>query len=318
MQQVNETLFDQDKNENLLQWNIFTDYDEVVIIRGRVGMKQTESRTTSKPKNIGKKNETTGYTQALADAESKWKKQIKKGYTPDKSLVGTTVTLAPLAKKYQDVVKNVDWSLGQIVPTKYDGVRNTVFYRNGAVFFQSRGGEAYPVIEKIADELYRAVFQCNPTLVVDGELYCHGMHLEDITACVKKHNEDTHKIQFVVFDIFYPHLPEVGYKSRIEVAQYFLKGSPNVVVCDYEILYTEQGMKNLHDILVRQGYEGVIIRHPAGKFLFNQRDISFIKYKLRHRAEYKTIAPIECKNGSVKIRCKVVVDGEVKFFEPQC
>lgn len=316
MQQINETLYDQDKNGNMLLWKIFADYDEVVIVRGRVGMKQVESRTTSKPKNIGKKNETTGYTQATKDAESKWRKQVKKGYTDDVTLVGTTVQLAPLAKKYQDIGKNVDWNSGQIVLTKYDGVRCTHFFKRDGNLFQTRGGEAYPVIDEIAVALNERVFDKHPTAVVDGEIYCHGMHLEDITSATKKHNEDTDKLRFVVFDIYFPDQPEQGYASRLITADMMLAGAPRIDIADNEFMYSEEDMMEWHDELVRQGYEGVVIRDPEGLFLFNQRDKSFIKYKVRHRAEYVTVKPIECKNGSVKIRCKVTFNGEVKFFEP--
>lgn len=316
MNQIYTTLFDQDKNENLLQWKIFTDYDEVVIVRGRVGMKQTESRTTSLGKNAGKKNETTGYTQAVKDAESKWRKQVKKGYTDDQALVGTTVQLAPLAKKYQEVFKNVCWDDGQIVLTKYDGVRCTQFFKKDGNLFQTRGGEAYPVIGEIAESLNERVFNRFPTAVVDGEIYSHGMHLEDITSATKKHNEDTDKLRFVVFDLFFPDKPEQTYAERLVTADMMLAGAPRIDIADHEYMYSEAAMINWHDELVRQGYEGVVIRDPEGLFKFNQRDISFIKYKVRHRGEYVTVKPIECKNGSVKIQCKVVFNGEVKFFEP--
>lgn len=316
MEQVYTTLFDQDKNENLLQWEIFTDGSEVVIRRGRVGTKIAESRTISKAKNVGKKNETTGFTQAIADAESKWRKQIKKGYTENKEDVGTTVTLAPLAKKYQDSAKHVDWENGAVVLTKYDGVRMTAFYRNGEVFFQSRGGEAYPVIAEIAETLKANVFDKNPSFVVDGELYCHGMYLEDITSAVKKHNGDTPKLSYVVFDLYNPNDKEQGYQERLLHAVLLLSMEQGIVVADADVLTSEEAMLKSHDQAVADGYEGVVIRSTDGLFKFNQRDVSFIKYKVRHRAEYVTIKPIECKNGSVKIQCKVVHNGEVKLFEP--
>lgn len=318
MKQVKETLYDQDKKGNTLQWSIFTEGAEVVIQRGREGMKIVESRTTSLAKNTGKANATTPEQQAVLEATAKHAKQIKKGYTPDKSLVGTTVQLAPLAKKYQEVASSVDWSEGRVVLTKYDGVRSTKFFREGGVVFQTRGGEKYPVIREIAETLNRRVFSVDPNLVVDGELYSHGMHLEDINSASKKHNKDTDQLCFVVFDLYDPSKPEIGYLERMITADLMLGGAPRIQMADYRILYSEQDMYSYHDELVKEGYEGVVIRDQYAPFKFNQRDVSFIKYKVRHRAEYVTVKPIECKNGSVKIQCKVVCNGKVKFFEPPC
>ena len=73
--------------------------------------------------------------------------------------------------------------------------------KDGKVFFQTRGGEAYPIIEDMAQELREVFFDEYPHYFVDFELFCKDMHLEDIVSAAKKHNEDTPKLQAHVFDL---------------------------------------------------------------------------------------------------------------------
>jgi ATP-dependent DNA ligase len=81
-----ETLFCLDKRNKMKQWDIKVEnnnsYSEIIVVYGGVDARKIETRTKiSKGKNIGKKNETTHFQQAIKDAQSKWnKKRDLEGY----------------------------------------------------------------------------------------------------------------------------------------------------------------------------------------------------------------------------------------------
>ena len=84
--QVFETLYGYDVKGKMKSWSIIvTDNGDHSVIKtdfGYVNGKMTTSlQTINTGKNIGKKNETTHYEQAISEAKSKWKKKSEQGYS---------------------------------------------------------------------------------------------------------------------------------------------------------------------------------------------------------------------------------------------
>lgn len=305
MQQIGKTLYAANKNNGTKQWAVYTDGDQVITEYGQEGGKLTQKTTTSVAKNAGKKSATTPEEQATKEALAKYQKQIKKGYVENKSEMGQ-LTLPPLAEKFQDSKENISYPAH--ISFKLDGVRMTAFYRNGEVVFQSRGGESYPVIKEIADELIKVFFANNPKLVIDGELYRHGMFLEDIVAAVKKPNKDTPRIKFHIFDCYNPNKPDEPFVDRYFNYKTYLAGCFTVnrleglwqglINRDVEV-YTQ------HQLCVDEGYEGVVIRNRNSKFKFNHRTSDFQKYKVQMDEEFLVVGWVKGKNGSVSAVCQL-------------
>lgn len=83
------------------------------------GAKQETNVVISKGKNVGKKNETTPFQQAMSEAESKWKKQLDKGYSVERG--GQSMAAKPmLAHKYEDHKKKITFESAYVQP-KLDG-----------------------------------------------------------------------------------------------------------------------------------------------------------------------------------------------------
>ena len=316
MEQVGVTLYDKDKKGNVKEWSVYHDGAEVVLRYGREDGKIQEKRTTSIGKNLGRANETSPEEQAEKEATAKYTKQLKKGYKTSKDNLGS-LTLPPLAHRYQDRKDSIKWpAYGSY---KLDGVRMTAFYENGKVRFQSRGGECYPIIEEIAEELKQAFFNQSPDLVIDGELYRHGMFLEDITAAVKKHNKDTHKLKFHVFDAYDPQGDEIPLKTR------YMCYKGMIAFCSTELtkvigltqfkINNEDELMALHKLVVDQGYEGVVIRNMDSLFKFNQRTSDFQKYKVQMDEEFLVVGYEQGKNGCVSAICEVTVGIDTKTFK---
>ena len=311
------TLYGRTSTGKIKQWSVTTDGDEVVVSYGQVGGKISVKRTTSKPKNTGRSNATTGPAQALLEAQSKWNKQLKKDYRESAEDIPES-TLPNLAHKYQEKSHLVNWEQTAELK-KLDGVRCTVFKKDGETFFQSRGGEAYPVIEEIANELEEAFFKDYPDSFVDGEMYLHGMYLEDITACVKKHNEDTKRIEFHVFDWVHRKQDKRGwlkrYISYLSAVNLCSSISRVVPVSAFQCS-SEDYMLRTHDVYVERGYEGIILRDELEPYSFGNRTTGIIKYKVPESAEFLVVAIELDKNGGGVPVCRYLTpDGKEATFK---
>lgn len=292
------TLYGLSSNNKVKQWTVTTDGADVVITHGQVGGKLAQMRTTSKSKNIGKANETSPSEQAILEAQSKWNKQIKKDYRESIEDIPKS-TLPNLAHKYQDKAHTVDWD-NTYELVKLDGVRCSVFKKDGEVVFQSRGGEHYPVIQEIADELQEHIFQIMPNAYVDGEMYLHSMYLEDITACIKKHNEDTKNIEFHIFDLVNLDNSEESWLKRYRGYTNLLENAntKRVKYCYAEPIYSEEEMLEKHLYYTGKLYEGIILRNTNELYKFGNRTLGIVKYKEAESEEFEVVG-FECdKNGA--------------------
>lgn len=301
------TLYAKAKTGKIKQWTVYVEGSTITVLHGQMGGKQTEQITpVTEGKNIGRANETTPAEQARSEAQSKWNKQYKKDYRESIEDIPES-TLPPLAKKFQECSEALGSEYD--VLCKFNGVRCTIFYNNGRPTFQSRGGDPYPVIQAIADELYRQVWKSWPRKVVDCELYCHGMYLEDITSCVKKHNKNTPRISAYVFDMFDPEKPDQTWEVRYREYQALVEITEFTKPVVAELVSSEKEMLALHDGFVENGFEGVVCRKLDSKFVFGHRTADFQKYKVPIDAEYKVVHIDIDKNGCAVPICHI--DNEV-------
>jgi DNA ligase-1 len=306
------TLYGKASTGKIKQWSVTTDGADVVVSYGQVGGKIAGKRTTSKPKNIGKANETTGAEQALLEAQSKWNKQLKKDYRESIADIPQS-TLPNLAHKYQDKSHVIDWDQCWELP-KLDGVRASSFYKNGGQILQSRGGEEYPVIGELAEELNTCFFNAFPDSFVDGELYCHGMYLEDITSCVKKHNVDTKKIKLHVFDWLRNKGDARGWYERYVGYKVAVLSHHAVDTCSYlsrvdfvkaTRVTSSAEMLAKHNQYVAEGFEGIILRDSNEPYSFGNRTTGIIKYKVPMSEEFEVVDFELDKNGAGVPVCKI-------------
>lgn len=305
MSKFNKTfpaLFKKSKTGAIQEWQVSSYDGEVQVVFGQVeGLQQTETYTAEE-KNVGRSNHVGITEQAFKEAEAKWVKQKKKGYVEDPS-GEVEVKLPPLAKKYQDAGKSIKWPA--YVSAKLDGLRCTVFYRDDEVVFQTRGGETYPDFDLISDELWEMVFRYNKDAILDGELYCHGMCLEDIVrACkTKKHTDLRNQIKFYVFDYLEHDKDETPLYGRVGRLSEFANYTYSMPVSQ-ELMTCESAMLGFHKTCVDEGLEGVVIRNTDSLFKFNYRTSDFQKYKVALDAEFKVVGMKKNKQGGGVCICE--------------
>lgn len=290
----------------------------VTVTFGQLDGKMQSKDTICKPKNVGKKNETTAEQQAESEALSKHAKKIKAGYVLDES-GGVVVKLPQKVKAYVGNESKI--SFPAYSTPKLNGINATYWLKeDGSLSLTSRGGDEYPAIPHL--EYYvKYVMTILDTDCLNGELYIHGQHLQDITSAVKKPKELSRMLEFNVFE-----LPNYGatYKQRSTIMKRAEVKNSNFFE-DYDCkvrLITGVRVESREELEVHYeqcmalGLEGTVIYNADAEYKFNERSSSVYKYKKTQDAEYEIVDCEEDKNGHPVFHC-VTSSGAVFKVKPK-
>lgn len=248
---------------------------------GQVGGKiQETSDSIFEGKNIGKVNETTVQQQAESEAQSKWQKQVDKGYVqnPDDAEAGksSVVVKAMLAHAYhKHGAKKMQFPC--LTQPKLDGVRCLAVVQNGVCNLYTRTGKPITAVPHVA-EAVASLFQGD--CVIDGELYNHDLKedFEKIVSLVRKKDpvsEGAELIQYHVYDM----VSDQPFPSRIELLGSALQGEhPVVKFVDATKVESEEEAFGLYENHLIDGYEGIMFRSMNGGYE-GKRSYNLLKYK---------------------------------------
>lgn len=191
--------------------------------------------------------------------------------------------------------RNKSISYPCFVQPKLDGVRSLIYAEgvNGhidSIKYRSRGNKGYSNIEDIDKEL-KIIFKEFPELVLDGELYCHGMPLQDISSSVKKHNENTRHIMFHIFDVAVPDKSWLEREHTVRQIGQIIKdrGLKRIKAVEAHVVASEDEMLEKHSQYIQEGYEGIMLRNYEGLYMFGQRSKDLQKYKTFMDDEFKIV-----------------------------
>ena len=262
------TLYSRTSTGATQQWSIEVSGNRYRVVSGQVnGQLVTNEWTTCQGKNIGRANETTAEEQACAEAEAKWEKKIKTGYTPDVNKIDScTAYVEPmLAKKLSDREDKVTFPA--MLDRKYNGGR--IVTTSAGCF--SRKGEQWKTIPHIFDAL-APLFKKYPNLVIDGEGYNHEYRfkLNELMSVLRKTKnitpEDLKKSEQIVeyhcYDAygFENITEETGCGDRRNAMKKLLTGIKYVKVVDYVIVNNLRELYTQYQSFVDDGYEGAMYR----------------------------------------------------------
>lgn len=300
-----KTLYGKDSKGGFKEWHVSVVDDEIHVTHGKLGGKMQTKVTKCVGKNVGKANETTPEEQALLEAESKYKKQLDKLYRPTvEELESVGNNLPMLAHDYTKVGYRMEYPL--YASPKLDGVRCLVRITSSSITFTSRGGKEYIVPRHISEELSKIHLE-GPELILDGELYLHGMSLQNIVSAVKnKDNPDHYRMQFHVFDIP-SELPwEERYYQLLALEQFFSFDSCIQFVHCTKVEDEEQAREHLQKYM-DYGFEGLMLRSISGAYTFNHRSSDLMKWKEFQDIEAKAIDCRIDKLGEGVLLCRLPV-----------
>ena len=204
-------------------------------------------------------------------------------------------TKAMLAHKYNP--DKADYPA--FIQPKLDGVR-CLFTAKGAF---SRAGNQFMNVDHIEQAL-KPFFAKNPTAVLDGELYNHGLKddFEKIISLVRKKKptdvdkaEAAELVQYHMYDV-----------ATMTIATYvdrflFLQSEPSfrdkscLQITETKMAIDFDDALTKHKKYLKLGYEGSIYRTPSGKYK-GTRSWDLMKFKDFHDAE-ATIINYEVGKG---------------------
>lgn len=282
-------------------WSIHAEWPEgsdeafLVISHARtLDGKATGSRVPVKGKNIGRANETTPWEQALSEMASRIRKQRDKGYTVEKPEAGAKATNSlglakPMLATVWSKVKpeSIDWAncFGQY---KLDGHR--AMYKDGVLY--SRQGKEIN-LPHIKDQLEALENKLGYALHLDGELYCHGIPLQQIGSLVKRPREESTQLVYHVYDC----VKDIGYEYRLKMLEDYLS-SEDIDGSFVRLLNTVKinsvaEAQRLQAEAVAAGYEGAILRHGTAGYEDDKRSRNLLKLKDYQDGEFKIAGVVE-------------------------
>ena len=177
----------------------------------------------------------------------------------------------------------------KIVDYKKDGLRSHMVMTPEETYVLSRSGKRYDTMYRLTNVL-DAVFPKHlrtQKTIIDGELYKHGMLLEEINEAVKKESENTWQIEFHAFD-----LPLVDEEQEVRSAMTeqlvnSMIDNPLFVFCEYTLVYDDDQMLELHDKVTKEdNYEGLMSKDPEGTYCPGQRNSDWEKVKMFDETEF--------------------------------
>lgn len=270
------------------EWQIIVEGDKFWTIEGIENGKLTTSLPTiCIPKNIGKKNETTGVEQALLEAQAKWQKKVDSGYNEILS-AGKKFVEPMLAYEYDKYP--IDWSKEIVYgQPKLDGLRAI----NNGKTIMSRNGKPYVSTPHLLHKY---------DVALDGELYSHAYKddFNKIVSLCKKQKptveelkESAEKVEYWLYD--YPSY--VGTFSIRFAALKAIKDLPkSFVIVPTVQLKSKEDLIKFHESNIEKGYEGTIIRRDNSHYEF-KRSKSLLKYKDFQDEEFEIIHAEEGEGG---------------------
>ena len=255
------------------------------------------------PTNVGRSNERDGVAQAVFEIEATYKKKLEKDYhttLESAQTGGSHIFEAMLAEKYKT------FQPGFAQP-KLDGFR-CIVNKDG---MWSRAGKPFVSSPHIMETL-KPLFESNPDLILDGELYNHELrdNFDEIQSLItvkteKKLNEEHYAktramVQYHVYDM--PSHPGNFVERTLALCD-LLADIEFIKIVDTVAVNDEEKFDILHGEWLEQGYEGSMWRNNTP--YENRRTKNLLKRKDFVDEEFEVVA-IEEGQGNWSGTCKSV------------
>lgn len=215
--------------------------------------------------------------------------------------------LPMLAHKFKDIKET---NFPYYAQPKLNGVRCLVKYegwtKDGTTLptphikLCSRGGKYYhiPHLEHNLAILFETfkTLNINPkSIILDGEIYKHGIPLQDISGAARKEDNSmfasNNWLEYHIYDMINLEHLEYPQFGRIGALQSLAKifDSSMIKFVETTAVGSLSGVKSVHDRYISEGYEGLILREMDGKYEFNTRSKNLLKVKEYKDAEFKIL-----------------------------
>lgn len=314
----NHIILYKNHGDSIGYWEGFTDGNGKVILQyaRKLDGKVTKKEYQAEPKNVGRANETTAEEQAALELESRSKKQLDKGYvrTVEQAYSPSTNSLGLLKPVLATPIEKVkpekiDWENAFVQP-KLDGHR--ALFKDGVLY--SRGGKEInmPHIVEAIQEMGL------DHLHLDGELYLHGVSLQDISKLVKKQRPESVYIKYYTYDIVQQSMPFYDrFQTLLESHDWKVGDTLSLLPTD-RVGDMEHVMEK-HALFTQGGYEGTILRHGDIPYRDGKRCRSLLKIKNFQDEEFEIVGweegkPYVTEKGTYRLITWILRTKEGKTF----
>lgn len=297
-----KTLYKRTKSGDVQQWEIRVENNSdgtanIIVTHGLVnGQKQVETETISEGKNAGRKNATSPWEQAEKEAEAKWSKKRDRehyGLTVEES--DMKISAAPmLAHVYEDHAKKIDWNSGLVAAQpKFDGHRCLAF-RDTDYNIQlfSRKGDPIESCPHIIEQL-KLIMPTNS--IFDGELYIHGRPLNEIASLIRRAQEGSANLCYIVYDTVDKNRPFherfLGLSGRFYTPD--ARECTHLHLARTETVKSEEAAFEFQQQCLENGYEGAMLRHGDYDYESGKRSHGLLKMKTFRDGEFVVVGAKE-------------------------
>ncbi len=234
----------------------------------------------AKPKNIGKKNESSAQHQAESEFDSIVQKQCDKGYH-EANVVATRLLAPMLAQKFNERKHKLVYPVS--VQPKYNGQRHLY---NGRIAW-SRGGKL------VIPQIYQHLEFDTQNNTIDGELVLPGnVPLQETRKATAKFRPNVScTLKYYVYDLVDEN---IGFTQRY--AKLFallnnkdIKIPTDVILAPTYLANDEAEVMLYHKNFKAAGYEGIIIRNDGEGYHIGHRSNQLQKYKEFVDSEFEII-----------------------------
>jgi ATP-dependent DNA ligase len=160
------------------------------------------------------------------------------------------------------------WKAPYIIQPKLDGVRCRAIITPEEVTLLSSEQHIISHVPHINEELRQSFPDTN--IELDGELYCHGLHFQEITKRV-----NASKIEYHIFDII---KQGVQIDRTAELNKWGFFNTAMIKVVPSALVRDIKEVMELYSNYVDNGYEGFVIRDTYGDYQ-RKRYTGMMKFK---------------------------------------
>lgn len=256
-------------------------------------------------KNKGRANERNMVQQALIEARSRYLKQLQKSKNIETTENKNVMWFPMLARPWAEGVDHIKYPCS--VQRKYDGARCLAYLRTNVdptaddVVLYSRQKKPFLQLAYLQAALLPLLVRAYTTesLYLDGELYKHGKHLQDISGVARRSvtaDKNAMKLDYIVYDCFYPSGDDTFVARQAILDKIFASTYPHVYKAPRYDVADAKELQRRFDQFIEEKYEGAIVRNLDGKYLRNAtrtgaflRSYDVVKMKKRFTDEYKLV-----------------------------
>jgi len=175
---------------------------------------------------------------------------------------------------------------------KIDGVRLSLYWQDDHIETASRGGQKYTSIDHITkNPKLIEFFKKHPDYVLDGELYKHGLTLQQISGLARQEKQQSPALEYYIYDLMDANQT---FEDRLEVLESIKEelnlsfepereweeGDLKLQMVPHEKVTGWLNIEKMHNRYVKEGWEGLVIRDPSKKYTYGGRTKDMIKVKM--------------------------------------